>query len=87
MLCQGSELLFDQPLPRSPSSVLDGVCIGKKEENCFLIKNSVLGAVLVSFEASVDLSVGEAVFVCGELHIDSALIKLGVTEVNAGRHQ
>lgn len=74
VLCRDSEVLFDQPIPRSPSTILCGICIEKKEEGSFVIKSSVLGAVLVSFDNAVELSVGEAVVVRGELHVDSALL-------------
>lgn len=77
VLCRDSEVLFDQPFPRSPSSVLNGICIEIKEEDSFVIRNSVLGAVFVSFENAVELSLGQTVFVRGELHVDSAFINLG----------
>lgn len=82
VLCQGSDILFEQPLPGSPSSVLGGVCIEKREEGYFVVRNSLLGVVLVSFDDAVDLSVGDTVFVRGELHVDSALINLGMAEVS-----
>jgi GTP:adenosylcobinamide-phosphate guanylyltransferase len=77
VLCRDSKVLFDQPFPRSPSSVLNGICIAIKEEDSFVIRNSVLGAVFVSFENAVELSLGQTVFVRGELHVDSAFINLG----------
>jgi len=56
--------------------VLIVICIAIKEEDSFVIRNSVLGAVFVSFENAVKLSLGQTVFVRGELHVDSAFINL-----------
>ena len=74
VLLQNLDVMFEQPVVRSPSTILSGVCIERVEDYLFLISNDLLGVVSVSFEKSTDLSVGERVSLRGELCVDSDYI-------------
>lgn len=73
-LCPHSDVILEQPIYHSPSTILRGICIETIEDDTFFIDHCVLGAVLVSFENVTELSLGQEVIVRGELHVDSEFI-------------
>lgn len=73
-LCPHTDIILDQPIYHSPSTILRGVCIEMIEDDTFVIELCVLGAVLVYFENVTELSLGQEVIVRGELHVDSEFI-------------
>lgn len=74
VLLRNLDVMFEQPIVRSPSTILSGVCIERVEDDLFLISNDLLGVVSVSFEKSTSLSVGKRISLRGELCINSECI-------------